>query len=572
MADININMSDEKSETREDQKDKFSKKIKKGKFSRKGDDLTGAVDYYTESLDEATRALKKASDAFLKASTTDGATNVVETSQAYQETLRKVVSLLEIKTKAEMQKAGIDAGKVVQDQYKQYREAKNQAEFNRRLGLAAAGDDDVARTRVAMQYRTEMEKAKALLPADSSSVAGAAAVVKEQTAAAIEQAIPGAGTMIKILSKGFDKLGKILNDGVTQASNLAEQYLGSIDARMQGTKENITYEAVKDYVSQFSGSRTVNMKTLTENIGKLAENGIAFNLEERALLQTITDRVSATFDVLEGELPRLVRLQQTDMTQAAAGAEISLNEMLNSLFNDTSYMSDVYDSVSAQLIDATSQLDYNGASAFSQAVQKWMGSLYSLGLSSSAISTLVEGIVSLSTGNISALGDNGIGNLLALSAKEAGLSYEDMLTNGLNASNVNDLMKSMVYYLKNIAGMANNNVAKTALSEYTGAGLSYSDLRAIQNISNTDITAVYSNIQDFGSATKTLQSNLAKLESRTYVAQQMNNLLENFALAFGNDLTSNPAAYIGWTFGSQLGGVAGGLLQTLAGLQGADTI
>ncbi|MBO7697167.1 MAG: hypothetical protein J6Y28_04510 [Acholeplasmatales bacterium] len=73
---------------------------------------------------------------------------------------------------------------------------------------------------------------------------------------------------------------------------------------------------------------------------------------------------------------------------------------------DTSYLSDVYDSVSATLLDAVSKLNADDATAFSYEVQKWLGALYSLGLSQEGVQSLAKGITYLQTGNVSELSSN----------------------------------------------------------------------------------------------------------------------------------------------------------------------
>ena len=110
------------------------------------------------------------------------------------------------------------------------------------------------------------------------------------------------------------------------------------------------------------------------------------------------------------------------------------------------------------------------ALSFEYQVQKWLGSLYSLGMDSGTISTIAQGLNYLGTGNVEALnGNESLQSLLAMSASRAGISYADILTGGLDADTTNNLMKSMIEYLKSIAENTDNNqVTKSAYS--TGFG------------------------------------------------------------------------------------------------------
>lgn len=96
---------------------------------------------------------------------------------------------------------------------------------------------------------------------------------------------------------------------------------------------------------------------MLKRVSDLAESGIAYNIEERAYLATLTDRMVTTFDVLDASLTRLIRLQQADLTASQLGSEATLTQFLNSRFKDTSYLTDVYDSVSNAILDASSQFN-----------------------------------------------------------------------------------------------------------------------------------------------------------------------------------------------------------------------
>ncbi len=162
------------------------------------------------------------------------------------------------------------------------------------------------------------------------------------------------------------------------------------------------------------------------------------------------------------------------------GMESSLTTMLNSLFNDTSYLTDVTTtSVSGALAEAMSQMNAWQASEFNFTVQKWLGSLYSVGMSQDAISNIATALGQIYSGNVGAVSES-MQNLFAMSASRSGLSYADILTRGASGGDVNKLLQSMVDYLAEIAGDT-NNVVRTA---HGGVfGMSISDLKSAQNLS-----------------------------------------------------------------------------------------
>ena len=259
----------------------------------------------------------------------------------------------------------------------------------------------------------------------------------------------GLSTFSKILDV-VSGISKKMSQNFTQAVNFQNQYMGKVDARLQSEEAQTGFfkQITDDVQSAVGASRFVSQKELLQNVAKLTENGIAYNIEQRAMLATLSDKMVTTFDVLDNTLQRMIRIQQADLTMSQLGSEAQLTKFLNSQFEDTSYLNTMYDSVLAALTDSISSMDKNNATSFTYAVQKWLASLYSVGLSDQAVATIASGINALASGNINTLNSNQpLSVLMNMSATNAGLSYSDLLTQGLNASNVNDLMRSMVDYL-----------------------------------------------------------------------------------------------------------------------------
>lgn len=382
------------------------------------------------------------------------------------------------------------------------------------------------------------------------------------------------GIAIQALVKLVQGINKAVGTGISKSMDLQSDYLGKIDARLQGSglDENGSgvgiYTKLQDYLGNFAASPYVNQQKLLENISKLTDQGVAWNIEERALVQTLSERMVTTFNALDERLERFIRLQGTDLTYAQAGIEASLTKFLNSNFNDTSFLTDLYDDVAGTLLEATSQLNYEEAVSFQYAVEKWLGSLYAVGMSQQGVSTLAQGLTYLATGNVSKLsGDSSLQTLLALSAKNAGLNYTDLLTSGLDYDKTNMLMESMVNYLQQIVDNTGNNVIRSAWSNIST--LNMSDIRAISNLTATDIKNISEMSADYSTGITEFNNQLGKVSNRTSIADMVTNVKDNLVLTLGNSLVGDRndpgdiTTYLLWTIGDMLPGVLGDAIQTL---------
>lgn len=213
--------------------------------------------------------------------------------------------------------------------------------------------------------------------------------------------------------------------------------------------------------------------------------------------------------------------------------EKALNDMLNSYFKDSSYLNDVYDSVSSALFETTSSQGRNQSVETEFIVQKWLGSLYSVGGSSSAIQQIAQGIGNLGSGNVQALSGTPMQTLLALSASKAGLDYAGMLTSGITASETNRLLKAMVEYLSEIADSTSEN--KVVTSAFGNVlGLSLSDIKSFKNLA-ANSSDIFNENMTFKSSQDYLQNQLNKYTQYMGTAQYMENIISN--LNFGAGMT-----------------------------------
>lgn len=371
----------------------------------------------------------------------------------------------------------------------------------------------------------------------------------------------GLSTVGKILDV-VSGISKKMSQNFAQAANFQNQYMGKVDARLQSEEAQTGFfkQITDDVQSTVGASRFVSQKELLQNVAKLTESGIAYNIEQRAMLATLSDKMVTTFDVLDNTLQRMIRIQQADLTMSQLGSEAQLTKFLNSQFEDTSYLNTMYDSVLAALTDSISSMDKNNATSFTYAVQKWLASLYSVGLSDQAVATIASGINALASGNINTLNSNQpLSVLMNMSATNAGLSYSDLLTQGLNASNVNDLMRSMVDYLGTIAeNTTDNQVLRSQWSDVLGITLT--DLRAVSNLTNNDISAIYRSNTTYDQSINETQNQLQTVVGRTAASERVQTMADNFMFNWGMNMAQNDAQYMTWyatQFVDQLLGVVG---------------
>ena len=362
--------------------------------------------------------------------------------------------------------------------------------------------------------------------------------------------------LLEALNKTLTNIGNKISSSVDEAMTNVSKYLPQFSTRLQGSGKD--FSTISSLIKKnLAVSPFIKQTVLLENISRGVSQGVAYNLESRAFLASVSDRIADTFDAFDANMSRLIRLQQGDSSMARLGMEASLTRTLNSMFSDTSYLSSAYDTVSAALLDASAQLSKEEAVEFEYTVQKWLGALYSLGLSDAFVSSIAQGINYLGTGNVQALaGNTSLQTLMAMSASRAGIPYGDTLIGGLNARNTNALLESMVEYLQEIAGDT-NKVVKSAYGDILG--LSLSDLQAVRNLTSQDISTLSSGTLGYGGAMQELQTQLGKVASRTSISQIIDNLFSNALYSVGSTIAENPAAYVLWKVANMIENATGGI-------------
>ena len=134
------------------------------------------------------------------------------------------------------------------------------------------------------------------------------------------------------------------------------------------------------------------------------------------------------------------------------GMEAYLTKYLNSTYEDSSYLNDVYDIVTQNLFEASSQVGRNASVELEYVVQKWLGSMYSVGVGSEFLSKVSQGLGYLGSGNVEALsGNSALQNLLVMAANRSGVDYSGVLSQGLNADTANKLLSGIASYVNEIS-------------------------------------------------------------------------------------------------------------------------
>lgn len=102
----------------------------------------------------------------------------------------------------------------------------------------------------------------------------------------------------------------------------------------------------------------------------MVNSGIAYNVEQRAFLSVVSEKIATTFNETNSSLARLVRIQQDDSTAARLGMESALNEFLNNMYETTEYMSSVMSGIRSSLEEAEALMTKESATSFDYQVNK----------------------------------------------------------------------------------------------------------------------------------------------------------------------------------------------------------
>lgn len=476
-----------------------------------------------------------------------------------EKTLQKYLREQEKKFAKEDRKRKLQTAKLQAQELLKYEKAGIKITKAERLKILAEYNkkDQIQRLKDLAEYhkksaQLQREYNKAILDVDSGATfKERVGAIADETKANIKQQVSLAG-MLNSAKKLFDNLTQEFNSIMSEYA----KYQIGINTRLQGTEK--TFSGMSEMIKNNIGiTPYVKTQSMFENLNKLTELGIVYNLEQRAFLESIADNISTTFDATNGTLLRLVKLQQSDSTAARLGLETSVTQFLNRMYEDSSYLNNNFDTVAGALIEATSQMSNTATIQFEYIVQKWLGSLSSVGLSDSTVSSLAQAIGYLGSGNISGLESmGGMRNLLVMASSRSGnLNYADMLAQGLDSSQTNELLKSVVEYIQEIAS-TNNKVVQ---SQYASLfGITLSDMTAAKNL-RTSLDDIANSTLNYAGAINELTSSMSSIGSRMSVATMMDNVWSNLQYGLATNIADNPMLFALWKVTDMIQGLTGGI-------------
>lgn len=363
-----------------------------------------------------------------------------------------------------------------------------------------------------------------------------------------------ASNISNIINNGI----KSTEDQINNAINSFYQYQARMEARLQGSEKNYG-DSLRLITQNIGLSPNIKQRDVATKLQALIESGIAYDVEARAYLSVIAEDIASTFEATNATLNRMIRLQQADTTASRLGMEAYLTKFYNKLFSDTSYLTDQFDSVTDAIFEASANLEKAQSVEFEYAVQKWLGALYSLGLSSSTVNTIAQGLNYLGTGDVEALNSNSqLTTLFGMSASKAGIPYAEILTNGLDASGTNKLLEAMVKYLKEIAEQTvdNNVVAKSYANIL---GITTSDLKVMQSLDSTTINSIANNMIGYKDTLSELNYQMSQINKRMHLSTKLSTLGDNALLTAALNVGDSKILYPLWWATNIMKGITGGI-------------
>ena len=454
-----------------------------------------------------------------------------------------------------------NAAAAAKDKYKEVKKYKNASKEDKKKAKTDAKD-----------AKKQAKKDKKQVNKDTGNTlgggikAGLAEQFKELTAE-IKDGNAVSKTAQENTQKVMKGVGKAITAGLGAINDSITSYAKhqtAINSRLAGLKEGPdSYSAIAKSLNSIAFSPLLSAEDLYNNVAEIVGQGIAVNVEQRAMFATIKDGIAATFDVTSDSLKRIIRLQQNDSTAARLGLEAYLNEFLNVYTRNTEYLQDTFDTVASSLLEASALMKYNNKDngvaeslEFEFQVQKWLGTLTGYGFSDEASQNIANAIGQLATGDVESLTNSDINNLLLMAANKGGVSYADMLSNGATADDINNLMYGVVSYMQEIAEN-NNNIIKNQLAKTFGIGIT--DLIAATNIQTGVLQDLHNESLSYEGMYGQLQESFDALPSRLGIANILENAFANLTYQTGANIAKNPALYALWKVTDMIQGNTGGI-------------
>ena len=364
--------------------------------------------------------------------------------------------------------------------------------------------------------------------------------VAMQVQKSLVTALQGLSDSVNQNMKTYTELQKGTNARL-QGHNLGAN--GFFGAVLGGKRLTDTYGIIENRLTSAVGVNPYfKTESMLSNLSNLINEGIASNVEQRAFLQTASENIANTFDVANGALLRIIRLQQNDSTAARLGMEAYLTRFLNNLVDNTEYLNQTFDSVTEALVETSSHMTSEAATELEFVIQKWLGSLVGVGMSDSTATSIAQALGYLGSGNIEALNNSNLQNLLVMAASRSNLSYSGLLTEGLNAKSADVLLNNLVAYMVDIERSGNNVVKSQFANTF---GVSYSDLAAAANLASSMGSIYGKNLSHQGMYNE-LMGQMMQIPGRMSMSTMIDNLWENLEFGLASNIASSPALAAIW--------------------------
>lgn len=355
----------------------------------------------------------------------------------------------------------------------------------------------------------------------------------------------GQERLTQTLASGFNAMNAMIDHAI----NVVQTGYGSVTAAVDGTGQ--TFDDIrKNLVSGAGISSLVRQEDLLNQVTSIAKEGISTDIESIAILSTIRDKTVASFQATDGNLRRLVRLNQNlgNLTAKQFGLAAVLRTELNEAFGDSSFIGRQFQQLTGTLLDAVSMNALKGgtdSTNFYAVMETFAGGLYEAGVDEGTVSALAQGINYLGSGNIGALsGNTTLQNLLLLSMDRVGMDYATILQQGLTTDDTYLLLQSIIDYLAEIAEQnKENNVLQSSYANLFN--LSVTDMTAIRNLSKNNVFRNYaaqSTAFNNNTAMQAAINEINAVSERTMFSEKMTNLFENAKFTMGAGIASSPLA------------------------------
>lgn len=412
-------------------------------------------------------------------------------------------------------------------------------EFKDRADKEEAIQDQLNKDKVALAEEMAKREAKDKLARLKERI-DYAATLEDKIAA--ERALKVAEIQKKAgeaLIQGINNMGNNLFNKIKSAGLEYADYVEKLEVGLLGSSKN--YKSVVGNLEKvFSMNLFFSLDEAIKSTAKFVEQGISYNVELRSSLDVFSEKMAKTFDALDSTLLRIVRIQQADSTQARLGMESLLTQYLNQNYQNSEYLHGLSDQVTSALLEATSMKTRENSVEFEYGVQKWLGSMSSVGVSDNTILALAQGLGYMGSGDVESLTSNtALQQLMALSAsKGSDRSYGDMLLNGIEVNDVSSILTGFYNLVKEISDSGN----MVAMNQYAKIfNLSMSDIRSVLNLTAEDISEISKDMKSYQQTLDQVNSELStsKLLNRTSYSEIYNNVQKNMTTAVGLDMAKS---------------------------------